>query len=126
MNEKIKLFLKTIDMPNHPILYRRIQSFVKEYKQKVLFKDGQLFFIQGKSILDTQEIKNNCSLIVEFDGTKMRRISQAYYLGKDADEASIYDGKPHSIDLNLQYTTLPGSSNNNNNNNNNNGNNNNG
>ena len=137
MNKKTKLFLKTIDIVKNEKLLNTISLFVENRKNLVLYKNGQLFFIQKKAILNTKEVDTKSRLIVEFDGVKMRRIDRGYYLGSSVSLAQKYDYNSGVIDLDIigltQNYNSDGSSssggssnNNNNNNNNNNGNNNNG
>lgn len=120
MENKAKLFLKTIESLQDTALLTSITLFLEEEGDTVLYKNGQLFFIQEKNILRTEALETDSNLILSFDGTSMQRIDQDYYLGASVMEARQYD-MFGSIDLNLRNT-----SSNNNNNNNNNGNNNNG
>ena len=113
MHTKTKLFLKTIENDQDETLLKSIILFLDYPKHSVLYKHGQLFFIQEKNIISTKELDTQSDLIVSFDGSKMQRIDQGYYLGSSVIEARQYDmfGK--------MYIDIARTSSNNNNNNNN-------
>ncbi len=131
MNKKIKLFFKTIEIKSNEKLAHTISLFVKEEKHLLLYKNGQIFFIQDRMILSSKEVETQSALIIKFDGIKMQRIERGYYLGSSVASVQQYDYGSGAIDLNIidfeHYQDASGdgggSSNNNNNNNNNNGNN---
>ena len=101
------IFIQTQD----ETLLKSIVLFLDYPKHSVLYKHGQLFFIQEKNIISTKELDTQSDLIVSFDGSKMQRIDQGYYLGSSVIEARQYDmfGK--------MYIDIARTSSNNNNNN---------